>query len=143
MNYKPEGPSDRQIEVLYEILDPHSWPSIKTMTRLQAWELINHHSRTWRTQPASEKQQRFLQSQKQWVEGMLKGEATALIGRILDEKNGKHKDKQNNAPACQPNAQAPPLPTDHTLESRQPAGNEAALSKPMNQTDPNNTTDRK
>ena len=82
MNSNYDGPTPKQTQVLRRILAPSQWPSIAAMSRRQAWEIIHDYSLTWPSHPATARQKQILLQSGQWREGMTKGEAHALIGKL-------------------------------------------------------------
>ncbi len=86
------GPTEKQIEVLYKLLDPSRWHTIKSMTKSEAWQIINAHYVGWRQDPATEKQRKFLEAHQRWTDGMTKGEASDVISSICDRKRSSAKE---------------------------------------------------
>jgi hypothetical protein len=90
MNTQPDGPTQKQIHVLYDILHYTEWPRIKTMSQREAWELIRDHSLSWRGYPATDRQKQRLMLRGLWREGMTRGEASKLIGGLQGPDNASN-----------------------------------------------------
>src|SRR4051812_40455539 len=80
MDYQP--PTDRQLEVLRELLDPVWWPELATISRGHAGRLISTVRGEWRPKPATKPQARFLKQRGAWTEGMTAGEAAERIAAL-------------------------------------------------------------
>jgi len=89
MHIQPERTTELQKEVLFKILDQSKWPSIQTMTKMEASDLIHNHCEQWPRDVPTPKQKGFLKARNLWKDGMRKGEAWLLIGRIMKEEEKK------------------------------------------------------
>jgi hypothetical protein len=93
------GPAtERQKDVLRKILDPSERFRIETMTKREAHYIISDHSENWRTEPPTDKQKQFLINRNLWRDDMLRGEAVALIGRVIEQDQAGKKQEESDEP---------------------------------------------
>jgi hypothetical protein len=78
----PLPATERQREVLFDILPDASYDEIMAMSRADAHAHISHHVETRRRGPATQRQEAFLRRWGRWHPGLTRGQAHELIADI-------------------------------------------------------------
>src|SRR5262245_48243348 len=85
MDSQPDPATPGQTPTPDQTTTPNGSPAAGA-TRPGRWRFAEALSRDWRTHPPTDRQQEFLDEHGLWQDGMRRGQASRLIGRIKREE---------------------------------------------------------